>query len=143
MRVPLGLKLKATAGRYLPFLKIPPPADREAVFRLRPVRNSAITWTTNDTGEAILSVPRRQDRVGKIVGAWFKVPNTRGVELDEVGTFVWNLCDGDNTVESIVKKTSHQYRMNRREVEVSVTTFLQMLAERRFVGWYQRGGKRK
>ena len=143
MPVPLSLRIKAAAGRYLPFLKMGPPPDRDLVFRLRPVRNSEIEWKTNEAGEAILTVPRRRDRMARVISFWFKVPETRGVELDEVGTFVWSLCDGENTVESIVRKTSDQYRMNRREVEVSVTTFLQMLAERRFVGWYQRGGKRK
>jgi hypothetical protein len=144
MRMPLGLRLKYAAGRYLPFLKIAPPAaDRKVVFTLRPVRNAAIEWETGAEGEALLKVPRRKDRIGRVVGFWFRIPETRAVQLDEVGTFVWSLCDGANTVEGIVQKTSRQYKMNRREVEVSVTTYLQMLAERNFIGFYQRGGKQK
>ncbi|MCC6730705.1 MAG: PqqD family protein [Chthonomonadales bacterium] len=143
MRVPLSLRLKYAAGRYLPFLKIAPPVDRQEVMRLRPVRNPAIEWDAGESGEALLSIPRRSDRVGRAMGFLVRLPEARGVQLDEVGTFVWRLCDGGHTVEGIVKATSQHYKLNRREVEVSVTTYLQMLTQRNFVGWYTRGGKGK
>ncbi len=143
MRVPLSQRLKYTAGRYLPFLKIARPPDRQLVFSLRPVRNSAIEWELTADGEAMLQIPRRKDRVGRIVGFWFRLPEARAVQLDEVGSYVWGLCDGHHTVEGIVKETCKHYKMNRREVEISVTTYLQTLAERNFIGFYQRGGKTK
>ena len=143
MRLPLAAKLKSSAGRYLPFLKVPPPPDREAVFKLRPLRNGAIDWKTNDEGQALLTVPHRKDRFGKLVSSLFRLPETRNVELDEVGTFVWNLCDGSQTVDAIVKETSKQYKLNKREVEISVTTYLQMLAERNFIALYQRSKAKK
>lgn len=142
MRVPLGSRARAVAGRYLPFLRTPSP-DRQAVFRLRPVRNSAIEWETTGEGEALLKVPMRKDRFGKFLAGWFRMPEARAVQLDEVGSFVWELCDGSQTVDGIVKQTCRHYKMNRREVEISVTTYLQMLAERNFIGFYQRGGVRK
>ncbi len=105
------------------------------------MRNPAIDYALNDAGEAILSVPRRKDRFGKIMGVLVRAPEVRTVQLDEVGTFVWQLCDGTRTVEAIVKRTSEEYKMSRREVEISVTTYLQMLTERRFVGFVQKAGK--
>jgi hypothetical protein len=141
MRVPLTTRLRHTAGRYLPFLRTLPP-DREAVFRLRPVRNDAIVWESNADGEALLKIPRRDDRVGRFMAAWLRVPEAKAVQLDEVGSFVWGLCGGENTVEDIVRATAKQYKLNRREVEVSVTTYLQMLAERRYIGFYARGGRK-
>ena len=142
MRVPLMHRLKYVAGRYLPFLKIAPTLPRHIVFQYRPVRNGAIEWETNEEGEALLKVPRRTDRVGKLVGFWFRMPEARAVQLDEVGTYVWGLCDGTNTVEGIVKHTCRQYKMNRREVEISVTRYLQMLAERNFIGFYEKSQAR-
>ena len=62
----------------------------------------------------------------------------RGRPSGEVGGFVWELCDGNNTVETIVSRTGKQFKMNRREAEVSVTMFLQMLHERNFVGFYKK-----
>ena len=142
MRVPLSLRLKYTAGKYLPFLKIQRPPDREVVFRLRPVRNEAIQWQLSESGEATLGVPARKDRFGKLLAFWFRLPETRTVQLDEVGTFVWSLCDGTQTVDGIIRKFCKHFSMNRREVEMSVTTFLQILAERNFIAFYQRGGSK-
>lgn len=136
----MTIRLRAAAGRYLPFLRMAPP-DREAVFRLRPIRHDAIEWERDGDGGALLRIPNRDDRVGKWMTFFFRMPQTRAVQLDEVGTFVWELCGGEHTVEEIVKKTARHYSLNRREVEVSVTTYLQMLAERRFIGFYARGGR--
>ena len=140
MRVPLITRLRYSAGKYLPFLRMAPP-DRGAVFRLRPVRNSAIEWERSADGETMLRIKRREDRTGKWMTFLFRVPDAKRVQLDEVGSFVWDLCGGENTVEEIVRKTAIQYRLNRREVEVSVTTYLQMLAERHYIGFYTRGGR--
>lgn len=143
MRVPIGYRLRRSAGRYLPFLRVPPPPNREEAFRLRPLRNPAIEYETNEANEALLKVPRRKDRVGRVMAFLVHIPETRGVQLDEVGTFVWNRCDGQKTVETIVRETAKEYRMNRREVEVSVTTYLQMLAERSFIVFVRKTGGAK
>ena len=141
MRLPLKTQLYYKMGRYLPFLKIrPPELDRNAVFTLRPGRNSLLTWEKRQTGDILLTVPQndRVNIVTRTLAKWLKVPNEKHVELDEVGGYVWELCDGNHTVETIVQKTSKQYKMNRREAEVSVTMFLQMLHERNFIGFYKK-----
>ena len=144
MRLPLSANLRYTFGRWLPFLKVPPPsAERGAALTLRPGRNALLTWEKRDSGEMILTVPpnEKANLLAKTLAKWFKAPPERHVELDEVGGFVWELCDGNNTVEAIVQKTGRQYKMNRREAEVSVTMFLQMLHQRNFIGFYKRVGK--
>lgn len=141
MIAPLKTKLYYGLGKYLPFLKLKPPeADRQATLRLRPLRHPSLSSEKRETGETILIVPQN-DQVGRItrtMARWLRVPMERKVELDEVGGFVWELCDGNHTIESVVQKTSKHYKMNRREAEVSVTMFLQMLHERKFIGFYKK-----
>jgi hypothetical protein len=145
MALPLKMRLYYGLGKVLPFLKIrPPQGDRQAALTLRPGRNSALTWEKQESGETILTVPQNE-RVGKItqmMAKWLNAPTERRVELDEVGGFVWELCDGQHTVETIVQKTGRHYKMNRREAEVSVTMFLQMLHERNFIGFYKKSNKK-
>ena len=141
MRMPLKMRLYYGIGRYLPFLKIrPPDVDRQASLTLRPGRNSLLTWEKRETGGTLLTVPQNQKagRITRSVAKWLRAPTERQVELDEVGGYVWELCDGSHTVETIVQKTGRQYKMNRREAEVSVTMFLQMLHERNFIGFYKK-----
>ena len=144
MRLPLTANLRYTFGRWLPFLKVPPPpAERGAALTLRPGRNSLLTWEKRDSGELILTVPHNEKAnwLAKTLAKFLKAPPERRVELDEVGGYVWELCDGQNTVEAIVQKTGREYKMNRREAEVSVTMFLQMLHQRNFIGFYKKVGK--
>lgn len=145
MRLPLKLRLYYGVGKYLPFLKIrPPQVDRQAALTLRPGRNSLLTWEKRESGETLLTVPQNR-KIGPItrqMAKWLRAPTERHVELDEVGGFVWELCDGAHTIESIVQKTGKQYKMSRREAEVSVTMFLQMLHERNFIGFYKKVGKK-
>src|SRR5579859_580012 len=144
MRLPLKTRLYYGIGKHLPFLKIrPPEVDRKAVMLLRPGRNSLLSWEKQEGGETILTVPQnpKVGRVTRTVARWLRAPNERRVELDEVGGYVWELCDGGHTVENIVQKTSRQYKMNRREAEVSVTMFLQMLHERNFIAFYKKTKK--
>jgi CHAD domain-containing protein len=143
--MPLKTRLYYSVGRHLPFLKIrPPQVDRQAALTLRPGRNSLLTWEKRDSGETVLTVPQNQkiSPVTRQMAKWLKAPTERQVELDEVGGFVWELCDGSHTIDSIVQKTGRQYKMNRREAEVSVTMFLQMLHERNFIGFYKKVSKK-
>lgn len=136
------LKAQVFASRYMPFLKIrPPELDRSGALTLRPGRNALLTWETKEEGKTMLTVPLDMNKGGKLtrlLAKWMRAPSERYVELDEVGGFVWELCDGNHTVETIVQKTGKEYKMNRREAEVSVTMFLQMLHEKNYIGFYKK-----
>ncbi len=140
----LGRKLKYAAGKYLPFLKIAPPVtDRKLVMNLRPLHNNQLTWEKGANGDVVLIVPANKNvgPVTRAIAKWAQAPSQRKVELDEVGSFVWELCDGTNTVESIVQQTGRHYHMNRREAEVSVTLFLEMLHDRHFIAFFKKTRK--
>ena len=63
-----------------------------------------------------------------------QVPEQRQVELDEVGSDVWEWCDGSATVAELTSRLAAHQKLNPREAEVSLTQFLQDLAKRRFLG---------
>ena len=61
--IKFGLSLKEkvyyAAGKYLPFLKIPPPTmDRQGAMTLRPAHNTKLKWEKQDSGETIITVPQ-------------------------------------------------------------------------------------
>ena len=79
-------------------------------------------------------MPRRSDKVGDLIARWFKLPDHKKIELDEIGSDVWEMCDGRATVEALSRAICASYRLNRRQGETSVTAYLRMLAQRRLVG---------
>lgn len=115
--------------------------QRAQILSARPVRNPAVEWDRQARGDenegtalVVLRIPRRTDRLGNAVARLFQLPAFRKVELDAIGSDVWEMCDGVASVEAITKAVCAQYRLNRRQGEASVTAYLRMLAERRLVG---------
>jgi len=59
---------------------------------------------------------------------------TGRLDLDEMGTAVWDLIDGRRAVRRIAELFSETYQVHPREAEVSVTRFLRDLGRRGLVG---------
>ena len=112
-----------------------PPLTREQALSARPVRNPSLKWRENDDGEAIIVLPRRRDTMGKFLAWMFFVPETRPLALDEVGTFVWQNCDGERSLAEMSELLAKEYRLGRKEAELSLTEFLKMLAKRGMIGF--------
>jgi len=91
----------------------------------RPVGNPSVTIDRSIDGGARLKLPVTRR-------GFFKLPEgaTRTFELDEMGVFVWDRCDGKTSVEQILRDLASHYNLNLREVEVSTMRFLEMLGRR-------------
>lgn len=111
------------------------PLTREQAFEARPVRNPRLKWRVNEADCVEVIVPRRKDVVGRVLGFLFFVPENRPVTLDEVGSRVWHLCDGEHTVADVARTLAEEYKLGRREVEVSLTEYLRTLGKRGMVGF--------
>jgi Coenzyme PQQ synthesis protein D (PqqD) len=118
--------------------KFVPKITRQEILSAVPVRNTLIEWETNEHDEVVLKVPRRRDRVGRLLHRVFVAPPFKQVVLDEVGSDVWQLCTGENSVDAIVKTLAKKYKLSRREVELSLASYLRTLAQRGFIGLTKR-----
>ena len=108
---------------------------REQSLAAVPVRNAAVRDERGDDGKIVLRVPVKRTGVWKALGRVLNVPEAdRRVELDELGTFVWELCDGKTDVRAIIERFSRRFKLNRKEAEVSMVAYLRTLARRRLVG---------
>ena len=55
-------------------------------------------------------------------------------ELDPLGVFVWQACDGKTPVRQVIRKLARHYNLNTREAEVSTLAFLHTLARKGLIG---------
>lgn len=55
---------------------------------------------------------------------------SRSLELDPLGASVWQMIDGKQSVKQIINEFQTIHQLNRREAEVSVTTFFKELGKR-------------
>ena len=116
-----------------------PQFSRADSLNAKIVPNPLIESEQDADGNFVLLVPITMKRRYKVL-AWFigkarrdDLPDHKKVELDEVGTVVWKLCDGKHKVKDIVSRVSREYKMPRKEAEHSVTTYLKTLAQKRII----------
>ncbi|MFP4058416.1 MAG: PqqD family protein [Candidatus Brocadiia bacterium] len=107
---------------------------REQSLNSVPLRNEAIDVERTDAGHVRVVIPRRQTWWVSLLARVFYVPKARRITLDEVGSFVWDLCDGKHTVRQIIQALCQRYKLHRKEAEVSVVSYLRTLAKKHLVG---------
>src|SRR3954449_5988410 len=101
-----------------------PAVPREGAMSVRPVRVD-VKVERSDGGGARLIVPVRPRRwLGIKPGA------TRKFELDELGLFVWERCDGSNTVAQIIDAVATRSGGTQKQAETATRSFLHTLARR-------------
>lgn len=122
-------------SQYIPFLRKKPVISRDQALHSRPVRNPQLEWERVDGGDVHLRIYRRNDRVAKALCWMFRAPEYKEIVLDEVGSDIWELCNGERNVEAIVLATSKKYKLTRRECETSVAAYLKMLGDRKLIGF--------
>lgn len=114
-----------------------PKMTAEALWRhwqgVRPQRSDAVFWDERD-GTVTLTVPRT-DWVGRLLRWLTARPLKRRIELDEIGSLVWKLCDGQHTVGEIADALVQRYQLMRREALASLAEFLTQLRKRGAVRW--------
>lgn len=115
--------------------------SREQSLASKPLRNRVVAWEHTDKGEIRIWMPRKKSWAAKTIERIFPLPENKEMVLDEIGSFVWELCDGKTTVEGIVVALEKKYKLNRKEVEVSVTQYLRTLAQRGLIGFQIEGGQ--
>ena len=61
-------------------------------------------------------------------------PVERKLELDALGTQVWDLVNGRRSVRRLVREFAAAHKLPSREAEVAVTQFLRELGRRGLIG---------
>ena len=111
-----------------------PQLTREQAMNALPLRNPNLEWRENDRGDVVVTLTRRKDTRGRLISLFFHVPQSRDITLDEVGSKVWTLSTGTRSVDEMIDALAGEYKLNRREAEVSLTEYLRQLGQRGMVG---------
>lgn len=61
----------------------------------------------------------------------------RKLQLDTLGTSVWRMIDGVRNVDDIIRLFQDDHKLNRREAEISVSSFLKELGKRGLIAMRQ------
>jgi hypothetical protein len=112
-----------------------PKISREAMFGSKPTRNDLLEWEKTEDGEASITMKRGDNWKVRILSKIFWIPKQRTLILDQIGTQVWEMCDGRTTVEAMIRRLSRNHKINEKEAEISLLAYLKKLAQKRLVGF--------
>ncbi len=107
---------------------------KDVFLKSKPLRNPYVKWERYPSGEIAILIERKETKFTKLLSKITHVPKYKKLVLDRIGSKVWELCDGEHTVEDIVNFLCEEYKLNRREAEVSLTVYLQNLMKRGLIG---------
>lgn len=114
------------------------PLTKKAALNYRPIKNPEIKEKRLKSGEVMLtyfiSVRPWMAKLARRFGQ-NKVQNfEKKIQLDELGTTVWDMIDGNHSVQQIIDEFSSKYRVHVKEAEVAVTSFIKTLGKRELIG---------
>ena len=111
-----------------------PSISRADALNRIPIKNRLISENRLETGEVILNYPVTMRPLFAGLIKRFGGPEVqtqmKKLQLDELGTSVWDLMDGKRTVRQLVNAFAGKHRLEPREAEVSVTQFMRELGRR-------------
>jgi len=102
-----------------------------------------VEWKRDEEGKVRITIPLkkssknegRRPRRGGFFSRLFPEPEERRIQLDEIGSDVWELCNGERTVKDIVDHLCEKYKLLPREVEVPLNSYLNSLVKRGLIGF--------
>ena len=113
------------------------PTWRE-MLQLRPVRNPNLEWSEKE-GRVVLQIrlSEKKDWKLRLLNLLIPIPSNRSKEimLDAIGTDVWQMTDGQNTLGRIAKALAEKYKLSPREAEMSLQQFFKELGKRGYIGF--------
>jgi hypothetical protein len=118
---------------------VPLQLTREQALRCVPVKNESVQEKRLDSGVVQLTYPLRLKPLladaAKRFGLWKDGdPPKKHLQLDEMGTFSWDLMNGKRSVAGMVDALAERYKLHPKEAQVSMTAFLRELGKRGLVG---------
>ncbi|UCD32397.1 MAG: PqqD family protein [Desulfobacterales bacterium] len=94
--------------------------------------------TRLDSGEVILTYPLAVRPwlagIGRRLGVNPDTTQTKKIQLDALGTSVWEQMDGKRSVREIIQGFVRAHQLHPKEAEVAVTQFLRNLGKRGLIG---------
>ena len=112
-----------------------PKVTPEQILGSRPVRNANVTTEDTEDGGLQVIAQRRDNWWVRALTVVLPIPGERRFELDAVGKQVWEMCDGEHTLRSMIEVFQERHKLTRMEAEWSLRNYLKDLGKRNLVGF--------
>jgi len=99
-----------------------------------PVRNPDINWKTDDEGKVTLEIENK-GVFNRIFQVLLKKPKISYIHLDDMGSFVWPLIDGEKDITEIGKFVEEHFGEKANPLYERLIQYFQILENYKFINW--------
>jgi len=107
-------------------------SDKKNYLDNIPFRREDISWESDEKGSVTLSIENK-GLFNKIAQKFFKKPRFSYVHLDEFGSFVWQLIDGEKDITEIGVFVKEHFAEKAEPLYPRLAKFFQILSSYGFV----------
>ena len=98
-----------------------------------PVRSDKLGWTEND--DIVTLSIENKGVFNKIAQILFKKPPVSYIHLDENGSFIWKLIDGEKNVYEIGEKVLEHFGEKAQPLYERLIKYFEILLSYGFISW--------
>ena len=108
--------------------------NKENYLEKIPSRSVDINWSTDGNGMVILDVENK-GIVNRIFQKLLKKPKISHIHLDEFGSFIWPIIDGEKSIMDIGKIVEEHFGDKANPLYERLAKYFQILDNYKFVKW--------
>ena len=108
--------------------------EKENYLERRPMRPERISWSADEKGIVTLDI----ENVGffnRLAQKFFKKPPVSHIHLDEMGSFVWPLMDGETDIAALGVLVKEHFGDAAEPLYERLAKYFQILDSYSFVEW--------
>ena len=100
----------------------------------KPMRPEGMTWSTDENGIVTLEI-ENTGIFNRIAQKLFKKPKISYVHLDETGSFLWPLLDGNKTITELGEDVEEKFGEKAHPLYERLAKYFQILDSYKFISW--------
>lgn len=99
-----------------------------------PLRHHDIAWSKNEDGLITLEI-KNTGFMNRVAQKLFKKPEISYVHLDEMGSFVWPIIDGEKNLIKIGEDVKEHFGEKAEPLYERLAKYFQILESYNFIQW--------
>ena len=108
--------------------------QQENYLERKQKRHEAITWAKDEKGIVTLDI-ENTGFFNRLAQKFFHKPKVTHIHLDEMGSFVWPIMDGEKDIIAIGKEVEEQFGEKANPLYERLAKFFQVLDSYHFITW--------
>ena len=108
--------------------------NQKNFLEVKPCRFESLTWKADYNGMVTLEIENK-GFFNRMAQKFFKKPQISYVHLDEMGSFLWPLMNGDSSILDLGKRVEVKFGEKAYPLYERLAQYIQILNSYRFVYW--------